>query len=160
MSIISKVLLCLACITTLSYDSGSQIAATEAEEQIYYTESDAIDLAKLLYAECGGVSSQTEQACVAWCVLNRVDTYNSSIHDVVRAPYQFAFYESAEVREDLYQLALDVLQRWNDEKNGADNVGRVLPIEYIYFSGDGTHNYFRTEENIIWDYTLESPYEN
>lgn len=129
----------------------------------YFTEDDAVDLAKVLVKECGGVPSKTEQACVAWCVLNRVDKYESSIYDVLREPNQFAFSESAEVREDLYELAKDILQRWNDEKNGIADSGRVLPQEYIYFHGDGVHNYFRNAFSgnyDIWDYSIESPYEN
>lgn len=129
----------------------------------YFTEDDVVDLAKVLVRECGGVPSKTEQACVAWCVLNRVDKYESSIYDVLREPNQFAFSESAEVREDLYELAKDILQRWNDEKNGIADSGRVLPQEYIYFHGDGVHNYFRNAFSgnyDIWDYSIESPYEN
>lgn len=129
----------------------------------YFTEDDVVDLAKVLVRECGGVPSKTEQACVAWCVLNRVDKYESSIYDVLREPNQFAFSESAEVREDLYELAKDILQRWNDEKNGIADSGRVLPQEYIYFHGDGVHNYFRNAFSgnyDTWDYSLESPYEN
>ena len=42
--------------------------------------------------------------------------------------------------------------------------GRVLPPEYCWFSGDGSHNYFRDAYGLkkanIWDWSLESPYEN
>lgn len=113
--------------------------------------------------ECGGIPSKTEQACVAWCVLNRVDEYNSSVYAVLREPNQFAFSESTEVRDNLYELAKDVLYRWNDEKNGIMDSGRVLPQEYTYFHGDGVHNYFRNAFSgnyDTWDYSLESPYEN
>ena len=41
------------------------------------------------------------------------------------------------------------------------SVGRVLPKEYLYFTGDGVHNYFTTEwqGGQTWDWSLESPYE-
>lgn len=129
----------------------------------YFTEDDIKDIAKLLLRECGGVPSKTEQACVAWCVLNRVDKHDSSIHEVLRSPNQFAFYELTEIQDDLYDLAKDVLSRWNDEKNGISDVGRVLPKEYTYFHGDGVHNYFRNSfdgDYETWDYSLESPYED
>lgn len=142
----------------------TQESSTEQQEYIlYYTESDVVDIAKVLLRECGGVPSRTEQACVAWCVLNRVDCYGSSIYEVLRAPNQFAFNELADVTDELYWLAKDVLTRWNDEKNGVINSGRVLPKDYIYFHGDGVHNYFRNafDGNYeIWDYSLESPYKN
>lgn len=137
--------------------------ATEPEYIFFYTNNDVIDIAKLLIKECGGVTSKTEQACVAWCVLNRVDKTGDSIHNILREPNQFAFDETEEIRSDLLELSEDVLHRWNDEKNGVENSGRVLPHEYTYFHGDGVHNYFRNAfrgNYDIWDYSLESPYEN
>ena len=141
----------------------NEVSEPEKEYISYFTEDDAVDLAKVLLRECGGVPSKTERACVAWCVLNRVDEYESSVYDVLREPNQFAFSESTEVRNDLYELAEDVLMRWNDEKNGILDSGRVLPREYMYFHGDGVHNYFRNAfsgDYDIWDYSIESPYEN
>lgn len=130
---------------------------------MYYTKDDIVMLAKLLYQECGGVPSDTEKACVAWTVLNRVDEYGESISDVVTAPNQFAYYADRPIEDALYQLAEDVLTRWNDEKNGEDHVGRVLPHDYLWFSGDGAHNHFRNAykgQFSIWDYSLETPYES
>lgn len=129
---------------------------------MFYTDADAVDIAKLLYRECRGVASVTEQACVAWCVLNRVDETGESVYSVIRAPGQFSFSEYAPVEEDLLSLAYDVLGRWNAERNGAEDVGRVLPKNYTYFHGDGIHNYFRNafrRPYEIWDYSLKSPYE-
>lgn len=161
-----------------SVESQDTVAATverndaeevtiEAEEEpyitIYYTEQDVIDIAKVLYNECRGVGSKTEQACVAWTILNRVDKQCMSIAEVIRAKNQFAFSESTTVDDKLLDLASDVLWRWNSEKNGETEVGRVLPKEYTYFAGQGVHNYFRNSFSgnySIWDYSLESPYEN
>lgn len=140
-----------------------EVVEAESDYITYFTEDDATDLAKVLLREYGGIPSKTEQACVAWCVLNRVDEYNSSVYAVLREPNQFAFSESTDVRDDLYELAKDVLCRWNDEKNGIMDSGRVLPQEYTYFHGDGVHNYFRNAFSgnyDTWDYSLESPYEN
>lgn len=144
-------------------EASAENSETEQEYITYFTEEDVADIAKVLLRECGGVSSKTEQACVAWCILNRVDESGDSIYGVLRASNQFAFSESEEIREDLYELAKDVLWRWNNEKNGISDSGRVLPHEYIYFYGDGMHNYFRNAFSgsyDIWDYSLESPYEN
>lgn len=130
---------------------------------INYTDSDAIDIAKVLYGECRGVLSTTERACVVWTILNRVDSNNATIHDVVSSPQQFAFAENTPVDETLLSLAYDVLERWNDEKNGEINVGRVLPASFCWFEGRDNRNYFRNQYNgdyIVWDYSLESPYES
>lgn len=132
----------------------------------YYTESDIVMLAKVLYNECGpygALSSDTEKACVVWTVLNRVDAWNSTIADVITAPNQFAYKPNTPTQEEHYNLSLDVLQRWNAEKNGETDVGRVLPKDYLWFSGDCKHNYFRNAYKgnyTKWDYSLPTPYES
>lgn len=143
------------------------IPETEPTEPyiLYYTENDVLALARTLYNECGGVPSTTEQACVAWTACNRVDNgyWGDTILEVLTYPNAFAHSWSAPVTDELYDLSLDVLTRWNDEKNGLTSVGRVLPPDYTYFHGDGDHNYFRNafDGNYnIWDYSLPSPYEN
>lgn len=128
---------------------------------LHYDEQDAIDIAKVLYRECRGVHSKTEQACVVWVILNRVDCYNSTIYSVIRSPNQFAFHEKTPIWDELLDLAYDVLNRWSREIDGEKNVGRVLPKEYIYFEGRDGHNYFRDNYSgsyNIWSYTLKSPY--
>lgn len=150
-------------VTTTTNAEVTEPTAEEKKHIKYYTDQDAVDIAKVLYRECGGVPSTTEQACVVWTVLNRVDHDESTIYDVVRTPAQFAFKESYPVWEDLLELAYDVLERWNLEKNGETNVGRVLPKEYMFFRGDGKHNYFRNGYKgsyDIWDYSLDSPYKS
>lgn len=152
--------------TTLSVEHGQYYEeANQSEDNIiiYFTEDNVIDIAKVLYEECRGISSKTEQACVAWIVLNRIENDASEIHDIVRAPYQFSFTEDTPVWDNLYELAYDVLYRWNLEQNGFDDVGRVLPKSYKYFRGDGETNYFRNGFEYpysIWDYSLESPYDS
>ena len=62
----------------------------------------------------------------------------------------------------LKELALDVIDRWQREKQGETDVGRVLPPEYLFFGGDGKHNTFRTEWDggEYWDWSWPSPYES
>ena len=62
---------------------------------------------------------------------------------------------------EFVMTALDVIERWLDEKDGETEVGRVLPREYLFFTGDGKHNHFRTEWDggQVWDWSLQSPYE-
>lgn len=156
---------------TLDYTCRTEVAdvyinedviETENPYTVYYSDEDAVDIAKVLRGECADVPSRQERACVAWTILNRVDNDGRSIHDTIRMPNQFEFKEHAEVRDDLLDLAYDVLERWNKEKNGEENVGRVLPREYTFYYGDGRHNYFRNafrKPYDIWDYSLENPYE-
>lgn len=136
----------------------------EVEIIMYFSEEDVIAMAKVLYNECRGIPSDMEKACVAWTACNRVDNgLGRTIYDVLTAPNQFAYWYNTPVRSDLYDLALDVLTRWNNEKNGFENVGRVLPSDYMFFHGDGKHNYFRNAYSgnyDTWDYSLDNPYES
>jgi hypothetical protein len=135
---------------------------TTPQLSVYYTEQEVIMVAKVLYRECRGIPSVTEQACVAWTICNRADTYGKSIAAVIQQPNQFAYQSNTPVTEELYWLAKDVLQRWNNEKNGQKDVGRVLPKDYLWFTGDGTHNHFRNayRGGSRWNYSLNSPYQN
>lgn len=150
-----------ACST--SNNAGKPVAtpAPTPELKQYYTENDVIIIAKILYNECRGLP-KLEQACVAWVILNRVDAgrFGSSISAVATAPYQFAYSSGTPVNQAQYDIALDVLTRWNLEKNGQTDVGRVLPSNYLFFHGDGHHNYFKTAERSgsYWDYSLPNPY--
>ena len=96
-------------------------------------------------------------------VCNRVDAgYADTPFQVMTSPSQFAYIEDTPVLPELCALAGDVLERWNREKNGETDVGRVLPQDYLWFSGDGSHNHFRNQYSggSRWDYSLPSPYES
>ena len=133
-----------------------------------YTEDDVIAAAKMVWGEAGAVpdikngsaviSTKCQQAATIWTALNRYDMGGfSSIKAVIANPGAYhAYFESNPVTDELVDLARDVLDRWNREKNGETDVGRVLPADYIYFHGDGTYNYFRNEfeggTRWAWDY--------
>lgn len=125
-------------------------------------EEDIIRMTKCLYGEARGCS-KNEQAAVIWCILNRVDdpTFPDTIPKVC-VYNQFNGYDPTNpVDPELYDLTLDVYTRWQREKNGDPNPGRTLPPEYLFFHGDGKHNYFRADyENtgVYWDWSLPDPY--
>lgn len=103
-------------------------------------------IARTLYGECRGVESEAEKEAVAWVVLNRMDAgYSDTVLGVVSAPGQFAGYDPGHpLWTDLAEIAERVLWMHHAEQMGVD-VERVLPREYLWFSGDGTRNYFRSE---------------
>lgn len=122
-------------------------------------------IAKTVYGEAM-VCGTTERAAVVWCILNRADDARDAtpagVIAVVTKPYQFHGYAADHpLLPELEELALDVIERWLDEKDGETEVGRVLPREYLFFIGDGKHNHFRTEWDggRVWDWSLQSPYE-
>lgn len=86
----------------------------------------------------------------------------TTVEGITTQPCQFYGYDpSNPVDPDILALVEDVLARWMAEKECVGSVGRVLPKEYLYFTGDGAHNYFTTEwqGGQTWDWSLESPYE-
>ena len=123
-------------------------------------------IARTVWGEARGCS-ETEQAAVIWCILNRVDSsiryMPDNIIDVVTQKHQFLGYvKTFPVTEKIRELVIDVLTRWEMEKAGVKNVGRVLPPEYMWFHGDGRHNHFRDSYRggNRWDWSLDSPYED
>lgn len=130
------------------------------DEDAYVDYVAAEYLANVTWGEARGCSV-TEQAAVMWCVLNRVDSplYPDSVVEVVTQRSQFNGYsESNPITPEMLHLAKDVMAYWY----AGDDSGRVLPKEYLYFTGDGEHNYFYTEwasNAKAWDWSLPSPYE-
>lgn len=129
------------------------------------SDTQATMLAKLAWGEARGCSTE-EQAGVMWCVLNRVDDesglFPNTVEQVITQPHQFYYSDNFPLRIDLYHLALDVLTRWQSEHYMLGESGRVLPREYLWFGGDGEHNWFRTTFQLqgeYWDWSLPNPYE-
>ena len=126
------------------------------------TDEELTILAKIVYREARGIEDKAHQAAVIWCILNRVDNgyWGNTISEVATYPKAFAWVPDTPVEPELLLLAADVCERWNLEKAGASEVGRVLPREYLYFTGNGKLNHFTTEWKgaKVWDWSLESPY--
>lgn len=139
--------------TSSTVDYSSLYPPTDGELEI---------LAKILYREARGVTDKAQQAAVVWCILNRVDDgyWGDTIERVATYPKAFAWVPDTPVEEELMLLVSDVCERWNLEKSGVENVGRTLPKEYLYFTGDGERNNFTKEwrDSKIWDWSLPSPY--
>ena len=128
-----------------------------------YDDGQAIALAQLMWAEARGCSKR-EQSLVAWTVLNRVDIGYSGLTDfwsILTQPNQFAYWSSCAYEEYEHEIAIDVLQRWAAEKDGVEDSGRTLPEGYLYYYGDGVHNYFSTDGHgsELW-FGLGDPYED
>ena len=122
------------------------------------SDEEIIMLAKTVWGEASGLSKY-EQSLVIWCILNRFDdgTFGSSLKAIITKPHQLQGYkESFPVEDDILELCKDVVYRWENNLEG-----RTLPKEYLYFSGDGRHNYFRTEYEggETYDFSLENPYD-
>lgn len=151
----------------LNASTGSSSGGTFTKR---YTKSDATVIAKIMYGEARGIKSKTEIACIAWCILNRVDAgMGKNIQAVALAANQFYYKAGAPTVSDhgydLVALATDVLDRWSREKAGQTSVGRVLPKEYKWYAGDGSHNWFYPswpcKRAQRWNFkSVSSPYPN
>lgn len=151
-----------------------QLVATDPEPELPEYEPSPADvkmLAQMCWGEARGIASATEQAAVMWCPLNRVDSegygMGGDIGYVVTFPSQFQGYSPDnptvdDYGRDLEALAIDVLTRWVAEKQGYEDVGRVLPKEHKWFEGDGEKNHFYDayQGGNEWDWSLPSPYDS
>lgn len=131
-----------------------------------YTEEEIEYIAKTIWGEARG-ANKTEQSAVVWCILNRVDSSLDYMPDdiisVITQKSQFTGYKSSNpVTQEHYDLAKDVLNRWDREKAGEIDVGRTLPKDYLWFVADGTgfSNVFsnKWKGGTKWDWSIESPY--
>jgi spore germination cell wall hydrolase CwlJ-like protein len=125
------------CVVEVKYNPQPETAPI-------YTDADITALAQMLYGEARGCTVDNQMKCV-WCVLNRVDDarFPDSIIGVLKQPHQFYGYSADfPVWDNLYAVALDVMQRWAAEKQGAE-VARELGSEYLWFTGDSVENHFR-----------------
>ena len=144
-------------------DINNEVEVVESVIESTFTNEEIDHITKTVWGEARGLS-KTHQAGVVWAILNRCDDgrFGKGVIGVVTAPSQFAGYRSSNpVDSEIRDLVVDVLDRYSQEKAGIDNVGRVLPKEYLYFRGNGKVNLFskKWNSNKVWDWSLESPYE-
>lgn len=146
-----------------SYAAAFTPSMEEEEPEAIELDPAEVELiGRTIWGEAEGVKSEAERAAVAWCILNRVDAYGQTIEEVVTAPNQFHGYRTGGTCPPMFlDLAADVLTRWHAEKDGAEDVGRVLPADYLYFIGDGERNHFSIEyqeTTDFWGWSLDNPY--
>lgn len=165
-------LLCLTSYTARTPEATPEPLPTLPEETVIpepsptpepWSEEEVTVLAKMVWGEARGVPSDTEKAACVWCALNRVDHGYEPLVTVVTAPYQFVGYDADNpVDDEIEALCEDVLSRWYAEKDGKADVGRILPSDYLWFTGDGKRNHFRNayRGRQIWDWSLPTPYES
>ena len=144
-------------------------SAESVNTKKWYTDEDVKLISKTVYGEALVTNSDTHMSMVVWCILNRVDSNEygcgKSIEHVVTFPYQFIGYnDSNPVDEHIEWLVRDVLNRWIQEKQGKTDVGRTLPKDYLWFTGNGEYNEFRNafeyEKAEFWIEPASTPYQN
>ena len=148
---------------TAAEDDHNEVDIFDLTIKHNFTDKEIDHITKTVWGEARGLS-KTQQAGVVWTILNRFDDgrFGKEIIRVITAPSQFAGYKSSHpVDPEIRNLVIDVLDRYAQEKAGIENVGRVLPKDYLYFRGNGKTNLFseKLNSNNTWDWSLESPYD-
>lgn len=100
---------------------------------------------RAIWGEAGGIQDEAQRAAVVWCACNRADAWDMDIGDVLNVDQFHGLAIKGKVPVEHVELARDVLARWTLEAEGWQDVGRVLPSQYLYFEGDGRVNHFSTE---------------
>lgn len=118
---------------------------SESEVVAKYSSYEVTLLCQTVYGEARGCSRE-EQMLVVWCVCNRVDSSGASIEQVVTAPRQFHGYSPEHpVTDEIRSVVLEVLDAWSRGQEALVYEPYATTSEYLYFSGDGVHNWFREE---------------
>lgn len=102
------------------------------------------EAALLAWGEYSG-SDFAQRTAPIWCACNRADAWGLTLYEVMHSDAFHGLLTEREVPEEWYDLARETLARWELEKLGYIDVGRTLPSEYLYFSGNGAVNVYRTE---------------
>lgn len=104
-------------------------------------------LAQMVWGEARGVELKVEQEAVIWCVFNRIDDprFPDTIAEVCTQSQFHGYDPDNPVEPEFYDMALSVWNEWNRLHLGDPTAVRTLPVEYVYFHGDGERNWFRTE---------------
>lgn len=102
------------------------------------------EAALLAWGEYSG-SDYAQRTAPIWCACNRADAWGLTLDEVMHSDAFHGLLTEREVPEEWYDLARETLARWELEKMGYIDVGRTLPSEYLYFSGNGVVNVYRTE---------------
>lgn len=102
------------------------------------------EAALLAWGEYSG-SDYAQRTAPIWCACNRANAWGQTLEEVMHSDAFHGLLTEREVPAEWYDLARETLARWELEKMGYIDVGRTLPSEYLYFSGNGEYNTYRTE---------------
>lgn len=124
--------------TYLSWESVLNTAMQAIPDEL------VAEAALLAWGEYSG-TDYAQRTAPIWCACNRADAWGLSLEAVMHSDAFHGLLTEREVPEEWYDLARETLARWELEKLGYIDVGRTLPSEYLYFSGNGEYNTYRTE---------------
>lgn len=145
-------------ITTEVQDVKSADMTAHASPEIYtlkktsctYTEYEIIMLAQVVWLEAGACEP-SEQRLIVWTVFQRIDSSDhdfkdmNTIAETVTADGQFAYDPDAPVYKDILNLCREEAAKWADGQPPPTHEIYAPTSPYFFYSGDGSHNWFRAE---------------
>ena len=132
-------------VEQVSLDKAEPEPLNLSEPVVKYTAEEVTLVCQTVYGEARGCSRE-EQMLVVWCICNRADNSEASIEQVVKAPRQFHGYNPEHpVTDEIRSVVLEVLDAWSSGQEALVYEPYATTSEYLYFSGDGVHNWFREE---------------
>lgn len=135
----------LQSVESVSFDEVESELINIGEPVVKYTSDEVTLVSQTVYGEARGCSRE-EQMLVAWCICNRADSSGASIEQVVKAPRQFHGYNPEHpVTDEIRNAVLEVLDAWSNGQEALVYEPYATTSEYLYFSGDGVHNWFRED---------------
>ena len=157
--------------TRVAVEVISQTKPPKSEKIYKANEADVIALAKTAYGEyflTDTPEHKMQCAAVMWCccwhsVKGAKAGFADTVAECCAYPYHFlGFNKDNPVTSELREMAEDVLIRFYRYMDGEslEEVGCVLPPEYVFFVGNGKVNIFRDQYvgGNIWDWSLPNPY--
>lgn len=115
-----------------------------------YTETEITMLAQTVWREAGACEP-SEQRLIVWTAFQRVDSNNHDFNDmntitaVLTAEEQFAYDPYAPVYDDILHLCQEEAEKWADGMPPPTMKPYAPTVPYLFYTGDGYHNWFREE---------------
>jgi hypothetical protein len=109
------------------------------------TDVDLEVLAKAVWGEARALPPE-EQALVIWTAFDRVDSgrWGDTVYDVVTAPHQFQGYRAKNpITPEILTLCQAEAVKWTAGDSAPALAPYAMQSGYLFFTGDGRHNYFR-----------------
>ena len=82
---------------------------------------------------------------VVWCICNRVDLNDSSITEEVTPNMFHGYIDTNPVIDEIKEMVIEVLDAWSAGEEALVYPPYATTPDYLYFGGDGQHNWFREE---------------
>lgn len=128
-----------------SYEAYLVMQSQKPEVVAKYSSYEVTLTAQAVWGEARGCSRE-EQMLVVWCICNRADVRGQSVEEVVTAYKQFhGFDYDNPVEPEIVEVVEEVFEAWSRGEEALVLPPYATTSDYLFFYGDGTHNWFREE---------------